>query len=83
MYQPPRGDHHVYEDARGKQWYAIPGTPTVERRPVYEDGKAVYDGENLRTINVENIKYRTMLNKYEDPKKREVTDRKPPRPKKR
>jgi len=83
MYQPPRGDHKVYEDSRGNQWYAIPGTPAVERRPVYADGKAVYDGETLRTANVESVKYRTMLTKFEEPKKRDVNDRKPPNPKKR
>jgi hypothetical protein len=83
MYQPPRGDHHVYEDSRGRQWYAIPGTPIVERRPVYEDGKAVYDGDALRTVNVEGVKYRTMLNKFEEPRKRDVNDRKPPKSKKR
>ena len=39
MYQPPWSDYQVYEDRHGSQWYAIPGTPGVERRPVYEDGK--------------------------------------------
>ena len=41
MYQAPRGDYHVFEDSGGSQWYAIPGTPAVERRPVYEDGRPV------------------------------------------
>jgi hypothetical protein len=83
MYQSPRGDHQVYEDNRGKQWYAVPGTPTVERRPVYEDGKPVYDGDTLRTVNVESIKYKSSLTKFEEPKKRDVNDRKPPNQKKR
>jgi len=78
MYQPPRGDYQVYEDRRGGQWYAIPGTPTVERRPVYQDGKPVYDGDKLRTVNVESIRYKTTLTKFEDPKKRDPGDRKPP-----
>jgi len=83
QYQAPRGDHKVYEDSRGSQWYAVPGTPTVERRPVYEDGKAVYDGETLRTTNVESVRYKTMLTRFEEPKKRDVNDRKPPNPKRR
>ena len=33
QFQSPRGDYTVYEDKRGGQWYAIPGTPVVERRP--------------------------------------------------
>jgi hypothetical protein len=83
MYQSPRGDHQVFEDNRGNQWYAVPGTPTVERRPVYEDGKPVYDGDNLRTTNVESIRYKSTLTKFEAPKARDVNDRKPPNPKKR
>jgi hypothetical protein len=83
MYQSPRGDYKVYEDNRGGQWYAVPGTPTVERKPVYEDGRPVYDGENLRTVNVENVKYKTTLTRFEEPKKRDVNDRKPPNPKRR
>ena len=47
-YQPPRGDYHVYEDSGGGQWYAIPGVASVERKPVYQDGKPVYDG--VRTL---------------------------------
>lgn len=79
LYQGPRGDHHVYEDSRGGQWYAIPGTPTVERRPVYDHGKPVYDGDTLRTVNVEAIKYKTTLAKFDAPAKRNVQDRKPPK----
>jgi hypothetical protein len=83
MYQPSRGDHHVFEDSRGGQWYAVPGTPAVERRPVYENGKPAYDGDSLRTVNVEGIKYKATLTRFEEPKKRDVNDRKPPNPKKR
>ncbi|MDR0906590.1 MAG: hypothetical protein LBN00_10540 [Oscillospiraceae bacterium] len=78
MYQSPRGDYQVYEDNRGGQWYAINGTPSVERKPVYENSKPVYDGDNLRTVNVESLKYRTTPVKFEDPKARDVNDRKPP-----
>jgi hypothetical protein len=61
MYQSPRDDHQTFEDNRGNQWYAIPGTPAVERRPVYEDGKPVYDGDTLRTVNVESVLRRRSL----------------------
>ena len=77
-YQSPRGDYQVYEDARGGQWYAVPGTPTVERRPVFEGGKPVYDGDKLRTVNVESIKYKSTLTQFDGPKRRDVYDRKPP-----
>lgn len=82
VFQPPRGDYHVYEDSAGSQWYAIPGTPAVERRPVYEDGKAVYDGDTLRTVNVETIRYKATPTRYTEPQKRPVNERKPPNRKK-
>jgi len=78
-YQPPRGDYQVYEDRQGGQWYAIQGTPTVERRPVYEDGKPVYDGDVMRTVNVEGMRYKSTLTRYEEPKRREVQEIKPPK----
>ena len=83
MYQPPRGDYKVYEDSRGGQWYAVPGTPAVERRPVYENGKPVYDNGSLRTVNVGSVKYKTSLSRFDEPKRRDVNDRKPPNPKRR
>lgn len=82
IYQAPRGDYHVFEDSGGGQWYAIPGTPTVERRPVYEDGKAVYDGDKLQTVNVETMRYKTTPMRYSEPKKRPVNERKAPNRKK-
>ena len=82
VFQPPRGDYRVYEDSAGSQWYAIPGTPAVERRPVYEDGKAVYDGDTLRTVNVETIRYKATPTRYTEPQKRPVNERKPPNRKK-
>lgn len=81
LYQPPRGDYHVFEDSRGSQWYAIPGTPAVERRPVYEDGKPVYDGDSLRTVNVEAVRYKTTPTPYGKPAQRPKGERKPPRKK--
>jgi len=77
-YQSPRGDYKVYEDARGGQWYAVPGSPTVERRPVYDNGKPVYDGDKIRTVNVEGIRYKSSLTQFEGAKKRDVNDRKTP-----
>ena len=47
-YAAPRGDYKVYEDAKGKQWYAIHGEPAVERKPMYQNGKAVYEEGKLK-----------------------------------
>lgn len=69
-YDTPRGDYNTYEDARGSQWYAIHGDPAVERRPVYEDGKPVYDGENVRTVQTETVRYRGAPNKFSEPQSR-------------
>lgn len=80
MYQAPRGDYHVFEDSGGSQWYAIPGTAAVERRPVYEDGKPVYDKDVLRTVNVETVRYPTTPTRFADtPDRRPTGDRKPPK----
>lgn len=81
MYQPPRGDYQVFQDSGGGQWYAIPGTPAVERRPVYEDGKPVYDGGELQTVNVETVRYKTTPSRFGQPETRPATDRKPPKKK--
>ena len=78
MYQAPRGDYHVFEDSGGSQWYAIPGTPAVERRPVYEDGRPVYDGDKLQTTTVETMRYKSTPSRHTQPQKRPVTERKPP-----
>ena len=82
MYQAPRGDYHVFEDSGGSQWYAIPGTPAVERRPVYEDGRPVYDGDKLQTTTVETMRYKSTPSRHVQPQKRPVTERKPPNRKK-
>jgi hypothetical protein len=79
MYQAPRGDYQVYEDTKGGQWYAIPGTPTVEHRPVYQDGKPVYDGDVLKTTQVEAMRYKATPTRFSEPTKRNPTDRKPPK----
>ena len=82
VYQAPRGDYHVYEDSGGSQWYAIHGTPAVERRPVYEDGKPLYENDKLQTFTVETVRYKSTPARYSEPKKRPVTERKPPNRKK-
>jgi hypothetical protein len=79
QYQAPRGEHKAYEDARGGQWYAIPGTPAVERKPLYENGKPVYDGDTLRTVQTETLHYKAVSTKIEAPKRRDMQTRKPPR----
>ena len=81
MYQQPRGDYKLLEDSRGGQWYAISGTPSVERRPVYEAGKPVYDGEKLKTVSVETVRYPATPTRFAAPKRRPNTERKAPKKK--
>ena len=66
----PRGDYQVYEDVRGQQWIAIHGEPAVERKPVFENGKPVYDGENIRSVSVETVRYKSTPSRFEAPTKR-------------
>lgn len=79
QYAAPRGDYQVFEDARGGQWYAIRGEASVERKPVYENGKPVYDGESVRTVSVETVRYKQMPSRFEEPKPRKNSGSKPPR----
>jgi len=79
QYAAPRGDYQVFEDSRGSQWYAIRGEAAIERRPVYEQGHAVYDGDKLRTETVETVRYRQTPAKYSAPEKCGDIERKPPR----
>ena len=79
MYKTPHGDHQSYSDKNGGNWYAIQGTPSVERRPVYENGKPVYDGETMRTVNVEKLKYSSTPNMFNKPIKRDVNEHRPPK----
>ena len=69
QYAAPRGDYQVFEDARGSQWYAIRGEAAVERRPVYEQGHAVYDGDIRISVKSEFDSYfiylNTLTSKYE------------------
>ena len=79
QYAPPRGEYQVYEDKNGNQWYAVRGEASVERKPVYENGKPVYDGENVRTVSTETVRYKTIPSRYNDPKSRKDTSIKPPK----
>ena len=79
QYAAPRGDYQVFEDARGSQWYAIPGQAAVERRPVYENGKPVYDGQNVKTVSVETVRYKTPPIKYAPPAQRAQAEIKAPK----
>ena len=80
-YAAPRGDYKVYEDAKGQQWYAIHGEPAVERKPVYLDGKAVYEDGKLKTTNVETVRYKSTPTLYQKPQRRPEKPPKPPRKK--
>ena len=80
-YAAPRGDYKVYEDAKGQQWYAIHGEPAVERKPVYLNGKAVYEDGKLKTTNVETVRYKTTSTLYQKPQRRPGKPPKPPRKK--
>lgn len=65
VYDSPKGDYKVYEDTIGHQWYAIHGDSAVERKPVYEDGKPVYDEDgNVKSVSVESVRYRNAPTKY-------------------
>lgn len=78
-YAEPHGDYQVYEDVNGGQWYAIYGEAAVERRPVYENGRAVYDGENVRTISTETVRYHQTPSRYSEPQPRGDAENHPPR----
>lgn len=67
QFAPPRGDYQVYQDVNGGQWYAIRGEAAVERKPVYEGGKPVYDGDNVRTVSVETVRYKQTPARYGEP----------------
>lgn len=81
-YAAPRGDYKVFEDSRGNQWYAIRGEAAVERKPVFENGQAVYENDKLKTVTVETVRYKQTPTKFSEPKKRGDIERKPPRRKK-
>lgn len=77
-YSAPRDCYHVYEDGTGGKWYAIHGEAAVERRPVYEDGMPVYDGDSVRSVSVETVRYRNTPQRLGEPTERPTWDIKPP-----
>lgn len=80
-YSEPRGDFKTMEDSCGGKWYAVSGQSAVERRPVYENGKPVYDGENVKTISVETVRYRNLPAKRSSPAPRRQRDSRTPKKK--
>ena len=78
----PRGDYQVYEDVKGQQWIAIHGDASVERKPVFEHGKPVYDGDNIRTVSVESVRYKSTPSRFKEPEKRTDNGIKAPKRKK-
>jgi hypothetical protein len=79
-YAAPRGDYQVYEDANGNSWYGVHGNDSVERRPVYENGEAVYGADgNVKTVSVETVRYNSTPSRYAEPTKRNMDNVEQPR----
>lgn len=74
VYEVPHGSYNTYKDVNGNKWYAISGDAAVERKPVYDDGHPVYDGDRLRTKNVETVKYRGAPSKFAAPRIRSANE---------
>ena len=80
QYATPRGDYQVYTDSNGNSWYGVHGTAAVERRPVYEEGEAVYGADgNVKTVSVETVRYSSTPTRYAEPSKRNMTNVQEPR----
>lgn len=79
QYNVPRGDYKIYEDVNGHGWYAIAGEPAVVRRPIFEGGEPVYNGDNVQTITVETIRYDSTPSRFNEPSVRDNMDFIPPR----
>ena len=80
QYATPRGDYQVYEDVNGNSWYGIQGAPSVERRPVYQDGEALYGADgNVKTVAVETMKYTSIPSRFAEPSKRNMENAQQPR----
>ena len=78
-FAPPRGDYQVFEDVNGSQWYSIHGEAAVDRRPVFENGKPAYDGDNVRTVNVDTVRYKATPTRYGEPEARNDGEIKSPK----
>ena len=82
VYQAPRGDYHVYEDS-----VAASGMPFMALLP-WSVGPSMRTGNRsmkmtkLQTFTVETVRYKSTPARYSEPKKRPVTERKPPNRKK-
>ena len=80
QYAAPREDYQVYEDANGNSWYGVHGNAGVERRPVYENGEAVYGADgNVKTVSVETVRYNSTPSRYAEPTKRNMDNVEQPR----
>ena len=78
QYQAPRGEYQTYEDSNGNSWYGIHGEATVDRKPVYENGQPVYDGDRLRTVNVPGVRYSNTPTAYGTPEAHEISEQRAP-----
>ncbi|MBQ8408005.1 MAG: hypothetical protein IJY39_03995 [Clostridia bacterium] len=78
QYQAPRGEYQTYEDSNGNSWYGVHGEPCVERKPVYENGQPVYDGDRLRTVNVPGVRYSNTPTAYGTPEAHEIGEQRAP-----
>ena len=78
QYQAPRGEYQTYEDSNGNSWYGIHGEATVDRKPVYENGQPVYDGDRLRTVNVPGMRYSNTPTAYGTPEAHEIGEQRAP-----
>lgn len=78
QYQAPRGEYQTYEDSNGNSWYGIHGEATVDRKPVYENGQPVYEGDRLRTVNVPGVRYSNTPTAYGTPEAHEISEQRTP-----
>ena len=78
QYQAPRGEYQTYEDSNGNSWYSVHGEPCVERKPVYENGQPVYDGDRLRTVNVPGVRYSNTPTAYGTPEAHDIGEQRAP-----
>ena len=79
LYHTPRGDYNTYEDTSGRAWYAIRGEAAIEHRPVYENGKPVFDDGRIRTHTVDVVHYRNAPGRYAAPKPKSGGSSHPPK----
>lgn len=80
-YSTPHGAYETYSDASGNNWYAVHGSPSTERVPVYEHGAPIYDGDNVRTVQRATVRYGSSPSKYSNPQARTGEAHKPNRKK--